>query len=173
MHVYPATKIPGWIKELVLSFCLVCTACQCNFTRNKPQEKDLVGTYALDKKSREFVRSKGHYSQTTSTIALFSDGTIVLKNVPDWWMDGFGYSHGGYDSASGKWQVWAYYRSWGLRLDFKSTQGFSSTFAKNQGGFTTEMMLTGQYPPYKIYLRVGDPDNDEGMEFEKFSPSPE
>jgi hypothetical protein len=100
-----------------------------------------------------------------SSITLLGDGTIIITNIPDWWLT-FGEPQGGFDSGRGTWSIQKHQEWWALSVGFTDTTQFASLTNK-PGGLGTEMMLVGEKSPYKIHLIVGDPDAGRGMEFEK------
>jgi hypothetical protein len=103
------------------------------------------------------ITNEGHYSLAAPSITLLSNGTIVITNIPDWWLAGFEpRPPGGFDLGRGTWSVQKHQEWWALSVGFKDTTQFAS-FSNKLEGFSAEMMLIGEKPPYKIYLIVGDP----------------
>jgi len=117
----------------------------------------------------DFIAKEGHYSTVAPSITLLGDGTIIITNIPDWWLTSFGKPQGGFDAGRGTWTIEKHQEWWALSVGFHDTEGFSS-INHNSGGLGTQMMLVGQKPPYSIYLTVGDPDEAKGMLFERLSP---
>ncbi|CAN5393173.1 hypothetical protein BH09SUM1_BH09SUM1_33610 [soil metagenome] len=136
------------------------------YTRNKPNPSDLVGVYTPVAKSLAFIKDEGHYKPRPASIALFADGTMTISNIPDWWNNGWGTSGGGFDSGTCTWKLNQDKWRCNLWINFSKTDQFDS-LKREHKPFNGEMELTGQKPPYKIYLIVGDPDSDEGIWFEK------
>ena len=161
------------MRALIISFVLILAGCQYDphtavYTVAEPRPNDLVGTYEPDKDTAAFVTKEGHYKSMPPSISLMSNGTVIITNIPDWWLTKFGTPSGGFDSGSGTWTIGKHQRWWALSVSFPSTGQFVSQ-QHQAGGLSTEMMLIGEKPPYKIYLDVGDPDAGKGMKFERVS----
>lgn len=128
-----------------------------SYTRSRPSETDLVGTWVPDATTLAYMRKTGRYdtSRMHNRLMLHSDGKFELFDMPDWWEDGFGRSHGSFDSSSGKWNV-------GQHPDDKTWEIELITATRN-----TSMSLRGQKPPYLIHVTIGDPDQGYAMVFVK------
>lgn len=125
-----------------------------NLTRTKPEQHDLVGVWVPDKATREYVRGKGGYDTSLETkLILEGSGVLKIVNMPDWWNDGFGMSHGKVQSEQGTWRL---YQSSG-------SETWEVSMALPSG--TKFMNVLGQKPPYSMFLYVGDPDSGEMMTF--------
>jgi hypothetical protein len=129
---------------------------ELQFTRTKPAESDIVGTWRPTADTLKDIRGRGHYPVATHEINLRADHTFSMRNMPDWWSNGFGESHGQFESGDGTWQFEAgkdVWQIWVVRLHFPSV--------------TTWINLYRQRPPYLIFIRVGDPNNGDAMFFER------
>lgn len=129
---------------------------ELRFTRSRPAEGELIGTWRPTAATLKEIRGRGHYPPASHEIVLRDDHTFSMRNMPDWWRNGFGDSHGQFESGDGTWQVEAakdVWQIWVLRLRFPS--------------FTTWINLYRQRSPYLIFIRVGDPNNGEAMFFER------
>ena len=162
------------MRAFVFLLMLSLAGCQRDpytevYSATKPATNDLVGVYTADTNTVNLIAREGHYTAAPPSIALLADGTIAITNIPDWWLTSFGAPHGGFDSGRGTWTVQKHQQWWGLSAGFPDTTQFSS-LSNRPGGMSTEMMLVGQNPPYKIHLIVGDPDDGRGMEFERLPP---
>lgn len=123
-------------------------------TRTKPEQSDLVGVWMPDKTTREYMRGKGGYDMSLETkLILEGGGKLKVVNMPDWWDNGFGTSHGTTQSEQGMWRL---YQSSGSKT-------WEITMALPSG--TKFMSLLGQKLPYRMFLYVGDPDSGEVMTF--------
>ncbi|HXR46942.1 MAG TPA: hypothetical protein VN784_05820 [Candidatus Limnocylindrales bacterium] len=138
----------------VLSFIGGCGIWQeLHFTKNKPQESDLVGIYEPDAKTRNLIIKDGGYPSANCQIKLNADREIELINMPDWWENGFGESHKRLVSTKGIWKLEKVQGRWGIDWETENV--------------THGVNLIGQKPPYKIHIYVGDPDSDCFMIFER------
>jgi hypothetical protein len=136
--------------------CRVPTLDQLNYTRKEPKKSDLLGTWVPDKSSLREMESKGSYDISVQPkLILKADGNFELVNMPDWWDNGFGESHGGFQDYSGSWSLSTYGNTGVWSIEFKSS---SRTRSAN---------LIGQSPPYRIEFIIGDPDSSVSMIFEK------
>lgn len=148
-------------KATVLLCALTLLVASCgdaarylDMTRAKPEQSDLVGVWVPDKATLEYVRSKGGYDTGLETrLILEGGGELKVVNMPDWWNDGFGISHGKLQSEEGAWRL---YQSSG-------SKAWEISMALPSG--TKFMSLLGQKPPYSIFLYIGDPDSGEVMTF--------
>ena len=131
---------------------------ELQFTRKRPSEGEIIGTWRPTADTLLDIRRRGHYPVATHEIILRADHTFTMRNMPDWWRNGFGQSHGQLESGEGTWQlesgrdVW---EIWVVRLHFPSV--------------TICINVYRQRPPYLIFVRVGDPNNGEAMFFERNS----
>src|ERR1700730_2014747 len=77
------------------------------YTRSRPDQKDLVGTWLPDAKTIDDMRTKGGYDVLNgkTRILLREDGTFEAFDMPDWWHDGFGKSARGLEHRVGTWQL--------------------------------------------------------------------
>lgn len=122
-----------------------------DFTRSEPNKSDLVGTWTPDRASLGDMRTRGHYDPNVEPkLILRADDSFDLINMPDWWENGFGESHGTFRAYSGKWGV---------------SQEISKFWQLFLSGRNVE--LFGQKAPYRLNFIIGDPDSDESMVFEK------
>ncbi len=147
---------------MALAIALLVTACppigshELRFTRHKPAEAEIIGTWRATASTTKEIQKRGHYPVAAYELVFRSDRTFSMRNMPDWWRDGFGHPHGQLDSAEGTWalepmdNVW---QIWVVRLHFLSHE--------------TWVNLYRQASPYLICVRVGDPDSDDAMFFER------
>ena len=162
------------MRAFLFPFLLILAGCQRDpytvvYSTKRPSTNDLIGVYTADTNTLAFIAKEGHYSVASPSITLMGDGTIVITNIPDWWLTSFGAPRGGFDSGLGTWTIQKLQEWWGLSVGFPDTTQFAS-LSNKPSGMNTEMMLVGERPPYKIHLIVGDPDDGKGMQFEKLPP---
>jgi hypothetical protein len=147
-------------------FCLTLgSLCQWSFSnptnpRKKPAREDIVGVWVPTPSSLQKMQEEGMYEISTHTLAFKKDGTFVMTNMPDWWINSFGESAGGFYSGSGTWEITKDRGRWEIRVHFTSLPGY-------RNGLTTSFNLSGQESPYRIYLYLGDPDSYRVMVFER------
>ncbi len=139
-----------------------------DYTRAKPKDLDLVGTYKVLKLrlSDDLVQ---FVVKLPPSLRLNADHSVVFDNFPIF--DGFG--DGVNCQLSGK-------ATWSLDPDF--SQGRSILFHKYHSSSmptsrhcdyentTWDIQILGQRSPYRLYEIVGDPDSDTGIEWERASP---
>ena len=157
-----------------LLLALVLSGCQCDphtreypaaKTTPQPRVQDLAGTYLPTPETRDFIKNQGHYPSAKTFILLSRNGTFRFSNVPDCWHTESGDSRGLFDSGSGRWNVEKSQEWWDVGLDFTNTAGFHSEQLPN--GLATFIQLSGQKPPYRLHLTVGDPDGGKALDFER------
>jgi hypothetical protein len=76
--------------------------------------------------------------------------------MPDWWNNGFGISNGTFECLNGKWELYENtepYHYWSLILQTDNKKRMIN--------------LYDQKPPYRIFIRIGDPNDGNAMIFEK------
>jgi hypothetical protein len=130
------------------------------YPANQPADADVAGVYHPTGATAAMI-AKGGYPPKEIVIVLDPGGNARLQNIPDWWRDGFGNSHGGFDNWTGSWKVTQNGNGrWELLL-----------VLENPGGFATSVYLVGLQAPYLIGLVVGDPDNQREMQFERVGPA--
>lgn len=142
--------------SFLLVGCPVAVWRESHFTRSKPTEADIAGTWRPTTMTLRDIRDRGHYPVATYELVLRADHTFSMRDMPDWWGNGFGESHGHLESGDGTWDlrpatnVW---QIWVVRLRFPA--------------YETSVHLYGQRPPFLIFVRVGDPDAGGAMFFER------
>jgi hypothetical protein len=127
---------------------------------NQPANADVEGVYHPTAATAAMI-AKGKYPPKEIAIVLDPGGSARLQNIPDWWKDGFGHPHGGFDNWIGSWEV---------------TQGRDGRWElllvlADPRGFATHVHLIRQQAPYLIGLVVGDPDSQQEMQFERVEPA--
>ena len=143
---------------LLLVGCPAVDTRELNFTRKKPTRADLVGVWSPDRDTLRAIRTRGHYPEAEYEIVLRADSTFSIRNMPDWWTNGFGTSGGMLASFDGRWElqegknVW---RIWEISLQMTN--------------FWTSIHVYRQKPPYSLFIGVGDPNNAEAMIFNRTS----
>ncbi len=143
---------------LFIMGCPMVDVKELNFTRTKPEIKDVIGVWTPDSQTLKDIRERGGYPPVKHELILRQDGSFSMINMPDWWRDGFGKSKKGFESGTGSWRlsknkdIWDI---WTIELNFPS--GIAS------------VNLYRQSSPYLIFIRVGDPNDGNAMFFERTS----
>lgn len=146
---------------------LLATGCMNNgiewselsFTRSRPRQADLVGTWTPTAKTRRDMKGRGRYSKTDAKLILAADGTCSVVDMPDWWRGGFGESHRLYESGQGKW-----------RIEEEKDVGTIYVLGLELPEGHQSVHLSRQKPPYQLHLTLGDPDSGNYMLFERETP---
>ena len=160
----------GWGSALTLItlIALFLSACHVpvdevvgryRLVREKPDRIALIGTWVIDQATFEDMRTRGRYdvSQPTEVI-LRDDDSFEMTNLPDWYQDGFGESHGGLVNLAGNWSLDEFNGFWGVKLVAPAR---SAPYLDLR-----EPRYTGQ-PRYLFEIVIGDPDSGEAMRFVK------
>jgi hypothetical protein len=144
-----------FLYATILLFVAGCGAWQeLHFTKNKPKESNLIGTYEPDAKTQKLITNDGGYASSNCQIKIDADGKIEFTNMPDWWQGGSGESHKQLVSTNSTW-------------DLEKVDDYWQIVWKHDKTFDLNLHLIGQKPPYKIHIYVGDPDSDRFMIFER------
>jgi hypothetical protein len=130
-----------------------------SYTTNKPNEGDLIGIWVPDKDTVKDMHDRGGYptEKAKTSLTLKPDGTFEMVDMPDWWREPFGTSHGrltAYDRGTWRLKEHSPGGRWEIGLDFPS---FGST----------AISLRRNKPPYIIHFILGDPDSGNAMTFVK------
>ena len=152
------------LRLLAATTCLFLAGCpavdfkEFDFTRTKPKTEELVGVWTPTKDTLLDIRERGHYAEAEYYIELRADSSFLFHNIPDWWSDGFGESHGKLETFTGTWDVTEDSNIWKI---------WNITLSTSK--FITSIHLYRQKPPYQLFIRVGDPNQGDAMLFEKKS----
>jgi hypothetical protein len=131
---------------------------ELQFTRSQPAEQDIIGTWRPTAETLSEIRARGQYATAEPELILRDDQTFMMRDMPDWWRDGFGRSHGKLESGEGRWDLASaegVSQIWVVRLRFSPPSS------------ETSIHLYRQRAPYLIFIRVGDPDTGDAMFFER------
>lgn len=136
-----------------------------DYTRAKPKESDLSGGYEILKIRLSTDLAKRIRKQQP-LVTLNPDHTALLSNFPPF--DGFGDRVDCSRSGTADWSLDKDLgASSGWQLAFKHYRPSTAVAACGQENAIWPVLLLGQKPPYRLYLTVGDPDSDTGIEFQK------
>jgi hypothetical protein len=151
----PALLLP----LLFFTGCPAVDTRELNFTRSKPKPSEVLGTWTPDRKSMDDIRNRGRYTNIHPTIALRADGTFSIRDMPDWWSDGFGESHGTVEKLEGKWKLEAKKEVWDVWVVSLQTSNL-----------VTSVHLYRQKAPFALFIGIGDPNDANAMIFERTQP---
>ena len=78
-----------------------------SYTTTQPNEAELIGTWVPDKDRAKDMRDRGRYDidRASTKLILRSDGSFEMVDIPDWWREPFGRSHGRLQSDRGTWRL--------------------------------------------------------------------
>ncbi len=126
----------------------------------EPDPNKIVGTWAATAASVETMEREGGYAPRIPTWTFQSDGTFVMEDMPDWWLDI--QSHQRFDSGTGHWKLIETRADWGndweIMVSIQPMPGYPA-------GMGTTLALDAYRPNYTISVYLGDPDSGRVMEF--------
>jgi len=136
-----------------------------DYTRAKPKEADLSGKYEVLKIRLSTDLAESLQARKPS-VTLNADHTALLDNFPRF--DGFGDRIDCSRTGTADWLLDKDLgASDGWQLAFKNYRPSVPAAACGVENSIWPVLLLGQKPPYRLYLTVGDPDSDTGIEFNK------
>jgi hypothetical protein len=140
-----------------------------DFTKTRPKDADVVGTYELAnlRLSKELAQS---VREKTPMITLNADHIAVLTDVPGFDVFGRGLTCRLSGSAS-----------WALDDGMNSGEGWSIVFQNYHATKPTNgkcdyqttkwsVLILGRHSPHRLYDMIGDPDSDTGVEYGRIKP---
>jgi hypothetical protein len=158
-----------------IPLCLFLVACNVSplsyphfwdHPKAKLTDTELVGTYKILK-----LRLSGDLSravrETESVITLNADHTATLTNFPEF--DGFGDTLLCKFSGSVHWQV-DNVEDWWISFESHHPERKMVVPECRYENSVWPVSILSRHAPYRLYSTVGDPDSDEGVEFEKVGP---
>jgi hypothetical protein len=139
-----------------------------DYTRTKPRDTDLEGTYGVLKLrlpsalARE-VRGK------EPIISVKADHTVVFTDVPKF--DGFGDELVCRRSGSANWELSGFnsVASWSLEFYNYRPALEAAQPECNLKDTRWSILVLGRHAPYRLYTTVGDPDSDTGIEYRRIA----
>ena len=140
-----------------------------DYTKTRPQDADLVGTYKLlelrlPSDVEHSVREKAF------TITLNEDHTATLTDVPEF--DGFGQKLVCRLSGTATWALDDGINSgWGWSVAFQNYHPLTKPTAHecDLQNSIWGILVLGRHTPYRLYAIVGDPYIDTGVEYERIA----
>src|SRR4051812_13835432 len=97
------TPLAAVTFPFLLSSCCLPTWPELQYTRTKPSDAEIIGNWLPTGETITDIRKRGRYPVTEHELTLRADHTFTMRNMPDWWLNGFGESHGHFDSGEGTW----------------------------------------------------------------------
>ena len=163
-----------WVGGLFF-WCVTLAACRplpllsypyfWDSARIKPKDSDTTGTYVLSKVrlSSELVKS---VNEKPSSVTLKSNHTAIFVDVPEFTM--FGDAVVCRLSGSATWEL-DERREWGWIIVFKNYHPTMPTIPEcgHPDSSWEGFQVLSRHAPYRLYMIVGDPDSDTGLEFEQ------
>lgn len=140
-----------------------------DYTRKKPAEIDLSGTYQILQVRTTEIDGISNLIQSFRnrkdvSVKLNSDHTAILFNIPSFDVDKEKLTCS--FSGHAKWLLWGDGTGWEIRFDADYPVGSPETTPGACGPqWQDGMTVLGQAPPYRLWLGIGDPDDDTGIEF--------
>jgi hypothetical protein len=137
-----------------------------DYTRTKPKDADLVGSYGLLKLRLPSALARS-VREKEPVITLKADHTVIFTDTPEF--DGFGDELVCRLSGSANWELNDLINSTGWSVEFRNYRPAlgSTALECNLKNTTWSILVLSQHAPYRLYLTVGDPDSDTGVEFER------
>jgi hypothetical protein len=168
--------LPGAMKCRVLItilFCFSFLGCSVaifsyppfwDYSKAKPKENDLVGSYRV-LKLRLPSELKREAAEKEARITLNADHTAILADVPEF--DGFGQKLECRLSGSATWELDDMANDglgWDVTFHYHSTSKVTNLNCKYED-FIFAILILSRHSPYRLYDIVGDPDSDTGIEY--------
>ena len=139
-----------------------------DYTRTKPRDADLEGTYGVLK-----LRLPSALAQTVRgkepALSLKADHTAVFTDVPKF--DGFGDELVCRLSGSANWELGLFNSGAGWSVEFHNYHpALEATKPEcNLKDTSWSILVLSQHAPYRLYKTVGDPDSDTGIEYRRIA----
>jgi hypothetical protein len=136
-----------------------------DFSTEKPNIKDIYGEYKLSEKTKKELNISEIESQKIK-IRFYDDGIFEFENYPQ---NEYGRNFSDFENinANGKWKLDLDQENWVLSLKFEKIINCKTGNEEKDKYYYNSYNLTGEKPPYGIYIMIGDPDSWEGIILEK------
>ena len=136
-----------------------------DYTRKEPTAASLAGTYHIRQVRTVDIGGASSTIQNFRnrqdvSVTINPDHMAILSNIPD-----FDICGGKEISTAATWKLLG--NDWEIRFDAVGLT--KATDAKSDPcgtGWNRGMYILGQAAPYRLWLGIGDPDGDTGIEFE-------
>jgi len=154
------------MKRLTVAIVAVLLAVACmnngiewselSYTRHRPADQDMVGTWVLTEKSmKKIVKVRG-YVPPPPRFDLRPDGTGTVTNFPHWYWDADSEVHFRLVSGEGRWRIDKekdVYTIYVLELELQDA--------------VEQVNISKQKAPYQFHVTLGDPDSGNYLLFQK------
>jgi hypothetical protein len=131
-----------------------------DFTKSQPKESDLVGTYVILKTSGSLP---SFHSAPNVRVTLNADHTAAFSAIPEY--DEWGETLMCTSFASGTWKL-SRIGEWTVNF-WPNERSPNKTGRQECDSMNTPFWVLGQRAPFRLFLSIGDPDNDTGIEFRR------
>jgi hypothetical protein len=131
----------------------------------EPRPADLAGVYHLTAETRTFLENEKRYANVPdSTIELRADGSLIIRDLPDCALDGFGNAGGRFLSGHGTWTINKEFIGYGLWWTILPGDSLPA-------GAIGGTAIRRRSPPYELEVNVGDPDGGQRLRYQRTEPS--
>ena len=167
------------MRKLILPSVLLIVACSIlagcrsyfltypypwDYSKEKPQESSLVGTYRIIK--LRLPSTASDFDQNAQ-LTLRADGTAVFSGFPEF--DLFGQKFVCKLSGVANWKLDDKFTSslgWSVRFqDYRPTTKPTAPECEPGDSAFEGLVVLSRHAPHRLYKSVGDPDSDTGIEF--------
>src|SRR5262245_46547927 len=158
---YRCTHMPRCVQRMILLIAMISIAACDQILVPEPTPNGLAGIYTPTPDAIDFLKTrKGYREIPAATLELRTDGTLVVKNLPDCAVTADGDSSGTFLSGHGRWTV------------EKAFVGYELSWVISPGGTLPEGGFSGvairrRSPPYELELTIGDPDSGELIRYHR------
>lgn len=173
-----------WIIFLVTVLSISNLACgfeaydfdQDQFTKTEPNLAKLTGTYIPTEKTIEALKScKDLFGDepTDVSISLFPDGTFEMHVSDRCLVGSFQFQSSNHAISlpdGGTWKVES--EDWWWQIEFEFESGNTNTSNNSFDGTYLSTNISGEHPPYTIWIYIGDPNRDPILKFEQITENP-
>ena len=150
---------------VAIAVMLLATGCMNNgiewselaFTRHRPADQDIVGTWVPTEKSIKLLaRMRGASPMPSPQFDLRPDGTVSVRDFPDWFWSEDARVTFRFKSGEGRWRVSpekVVYTIYVLEIEL--------------GDDVHTINISKQKAPYQLHVTIGDPDSGDYLIFER------
>ena len=136
-----------------------------DFTKIKPEIKDIVGNYLISEISKKQLNFPDSISNKT-IINFNSDMSFEFK----YFLYHNGLNFRDYDivNTKGNWKIYKDHYTWVISMHFDSiVNSYTEQLIKKNYHVFNSYHINNDKPPYEIYITVGDPDSWQVIKLHK------